>query len=447
MTGGSLSKWTISYFAVGIAWLFGAEGLMIGGFGYPVTDLASPDTLVLVHMVAIGWLSMAICGALLQFVPVLVARPLFSEGLAFPALALLTLGLAVLLAGFLALGGRLPPWLWLLPFGVVLLIAGFGLVAFNLGLTLCRARPLPVAARFVVVGLASLCVTAAFGGIFACALAGSATSLFLTVLASGVPLHAIAGLGGWLTLTAMGVSYRLLSMFMLSPDLDERKSLATLLAGASTVVIAVGIGLVAVMTARGWNVVFPLVTASAISTLALYGRDVVTLYRSRKRRALELNMRMAVWSFASLAAAAALGACLAATTSFAANVGAFVFLIAFGWLSGLILAKLYKIVAFLTWLETYGPVMGRTATPRVQDLVAEPRASKWFVTYFVAVWSATALLLAGAPFAFRIAALAMTVATVGIVLELVRARRLVEVAESLRLPQGTSVPRLLFSRN
>jgi hypothetical protein len=55
----SLSKWTISYFAVGIAWPFGADGLMIGGFGFPTTDVASPDTLVLVHMVAIGWLSMA----------------------------------------------------------------------------------------------------------------------------------------------------------------------------------------------------------------------------------------------------------------------------------------------------------------------------------------------------------------------------------------------------
>ena len=51
-------------------------------------------------------------------------------------------------------------------------------------------------------------------------------------------------------------------------------------------------------------------------------------------------------------------------------------LIAFGWLSGLVLAKLYKIVAFLTWLGTYGPAMGRVPTPRVQDLVAERRAAK-----------------------------------------------------------------------
>ena len=117
------------------------------------------------------------------------------------------------------------------------------------------------------------------------------------------------------------------------------------------------------------------------------------LYRNRKRGALELNTRMAVHSFACLAGAALLGVTLVAMGSFADHAGAFVFLVAFGWLSGLVLAKLYKIVAFLTWLETYGPVMGRVPTPRVQDLVAERRASKWFAAYFLAVWIATALLL------------------------------------------------------
>jgi hypothetical protein len=83
----------------------------------------------------------------------------------------------------------------------------------------------------------------------------------------------------------------------------------------------------------------------------------------------------------------------------------------------------------------------------VQDLVEERRALKWFVMYFVSVWFATVLLLVDASFAFRIAALAMAAATVGIVQELVRIRLLVEVAQPLRLPAGASAPRLLFSRN
>ena len=153
MIGGPIARWTMSYFAAAIAWLLGAEGLMLGGFGFPATDLASPDTLVLVHMVTIGWLSMAMCGALFQFVPVLVGKPLFAERWALPAFGFLTVGLVALLAGFLALGGRLPSWLWLLPLGAVFLIVGFALVGVDLGLTVWRAPRWDAAARLVLVGL------------------------------------------------------------------------------------------------------------------------------------------------------------------------------------------------------------------------------------------------------------------------------------------------------
>ena len=221
MVGAGISRWTMSYFAVAVGWLFVALALMVAGVGFPAAHLASPDTLVLVHVVCIGWLSLAMCGALFQFVPVLVAKPLFSERWALPALGLLTAGLVALLAGFLGLGGRLPAWLWLLPAGAVLLIAGFGLVIVDLALTAWLQPAGP--ARFVLAGLASLGVTVALGATFAFAHAGWAGSIGEELLARGVSLHAVAGLGGWLTLTAMGVSYRLLSMFMLAPDVDDRE--------------------------------------------------------------------------------------------------------------------------------------------------------------------------------------------------------------------------------
>ena len=108
MIGASISRWTMTYFAMSLAWLLVALALMVAGNGYPAADIAAPDTLVLVHAVCIGWLSLAMCGALFQFVPVLVAKPLYSESWALPALVLLTAGLVCLLAGFLALSGRLP---------------------------------------------------------------------------------------------------------------------------------------------------------------------------------------------------------------------------------------------------------------------------------------------------------------------------------------------------
>ena len=72
----SLSRWTMSYFAAALAFLLAAEAFAIAGVGYPATGLGDPATLVLVHLVAVGWLSLAMAGALLQFVPVLVSRPL-----------------------------------------------------------------------------------------------------------------------------------------------------------------------------------------------------------------------------------------------------------------------------------------------------------------------------------------------------------------------------------
>ena len=445
MIGASISRWTMTYFAMALAWLLIAMVLMVAGTGYPAADLVAPDTLVLVHTVCIGWLSLAMCGALFQFVPILVAKPLYSESWALPALVLLTAGLVSLLAGFLALGGRLPSSLWLLPLGAVLLVTGFGLVVVDLGLTALLRPTGP--ARFVLVGLASLCATVAFGVVFAFALAGWAGSVGDAVLTGGIPLHAIAGLGGWLTLTAMGVSYRLLSMFMLSPDVDDRQSRGTLAAGALAIAVTVVGGILAIGLASGLSVVLSIAAVFGLASAALYGRDIAAIFRSRKRRQLELNMRMATLSFASLAGTALLGIALVSTDAFAAHVGAFAFLAVFGWLSGLVLAKLYKIVAFLTWLETYGPVMGRAPTPRVQDLVAEGRATKWFVIYYLAVWAGTLMLLIGEPSAFRITVAAITVGIVGIVGEVIRIRRLADVAAPLRLPNGAVAPHLLFARN
>jgi hypothetical protein len=127
------------------------------------------------------------------------------------------------------------------------------------------------------------------------------------------------------------------------------------------------------------------------------------------------------------------------------HIGAVVFLISFGWLSGLGLSKLYKIVAFLTWLECYGPVIGKTPTPRVQDLVVESRATKWFALYFLGVWGATVALLLDAPLAFRVSSFAMLIATSGIIVQLVRSRSLIDVKAALRLPEGARRPRFLFS--
>jgi hypothetical protein len=241
------------------------------------------------------------------------------------------------------------------------------------------------------------------------------------------------------------VSYRLLATFLLAPELEGASTRGAFYFGTAALVVVILGGVAAICFGGSVTMVLSVAGLLGFSALVLYGRDILHLYRARKRRMVELNGRMAAFALANLAAAAILIVILVSTGALGRHAAAVVFLVSFGWLSGLGLAKLYKIVAFLTWIECYGPVLGKTATPRVQDLVVERRAIKWFMLYLLAVWSATAGLLADQPLAFRMSAGVMVVATGGIIVQLVRARRLDDVKAALRLPTGVRRPRLLLS--
>ncbi len=444
MLGTTLSRWTMSYFAAALCFLIGAEALMAAGYGFPSAPLRAPETLLLVHLVAIGWLSLLVCGALLQFVPVIVARPLHNDTLPLPALLFLIAGLAGLLGGFLQLAGTFTASFSLFPFATAALATGFGLILYNLGRTLAAVRPLPLAARFVGVALISLVATVALGGTFALSLGLTISNpLALKIASSALPLHVVAGVGGWLTFAAMGVSYRLLAMFMLAPELEGGRPHMVLWLGTIALAVTILGGLALLIADASLS---PALLAGGILSLAalgLYGADVLYLYRARTRRIIELNSEMTAFALVSLAAAAILALALAGLQRFSGQIGALTFLVLFGWLTGLGLAKLYKIIAFLTWLECYGPVLGKTSTPRVQDLVAEGRARGWFFLYYAATWVATAALLASFVLLFRLAAAAMMLATVAIIIQLIRTRLLLNIHDLAAFPAGVHRPHLL----
>ncbi|ODT77958.1 MAG: hypothetical protein ABS76_25430 [Pelagibacterium sp. SCN 64-44] len=438
----SISRWTLAYFGCALACLVLALGLMGAGIGYPQDGLMAPQTLIVVHLVTIGWLSLLMLGALLQFLPVLVGGSLRWARLAPPALASLLAGLALLLSGFAAIDGwPLPPEL--LPLGGLLLLLGLSLAAAILFATLLGARTIPLPAGFVATALLSVLVTALLGETLASAIAGLFGGDFaVAIISHGVALHAGFGLGGWLTFAAMGVSYRLISMFLVAPERYGLPARITFFGGAlALALLCMGLG-VLLATNAPLSLGLALAGLVGLAAIGAYLGDMVQFYRARRRRELELHMVAAVAAFVALPVGAVLLAVATAMGSEQGLAAAF-HVLALGWLGGLGLAMLYKIVPFLTWLECFAPFMGRQPTPRVQDLVRERPAKTWFILYFTALAMGSAALLAGMPLAFRAASLLQLAAVALLIHEFYRARLLLDLPEAWHDHQP---PRLFLPR-
>lgn len=423
----SLSRWTMTYFAAAFVCFVLAQVLIVAGLAYPQGGIQAPPTLMAVHLLTIGWLTLLMFGALYQFVPVITAGIPVGDGVAGVTLIAIVVGLAGMLLGFLGLGGGLKPFPWL-PVGGTLVVVGVVSTASVFSVTLWRARPLTLAARFVAAALGFLLVTVGLGLTMALALTQPQLfggAILSALFARGLALHVGVGIAGWFTLTAMGVGYKLLAMFSLAPE--ERGALGDWAfhtsAGGLAVVALAGIGGLWFYPAAGlWRLAEGAGWASAAVGIVLYLVDMWRLYSQRRRRILELNGAFAAWALVALALGVVMWALLAALGAGESEMGPVAYLLIFGWLSGLGLSQLYKIVPFLTWIERFGGRLGKGPVPRVQDLVNESRARPWFILYFVAVALGVVAGMAELTALWRLAAVGVLAGTLAIGVELWRAR-------------------------
>ncbi len=419
-----LSRWTLPMFTCALVNFLAAQGLILAGLTWPAESISTSGTLAAVHLLVIGWLLLLVLGALFQFVPVITSRPLVSQSMALVTLIALETGMVGMVGGFFSIGAGYPTLAMALPLGGLAVCLGVLIACWNIGVPLIRSRPLPLPGRMILTGLAFLILTVTLGFSFALTLAVPVLAPYLAPLLAGVGDHALAGLGGWFTLTAMGVSYKLLPMFMLAPEERGIAGDSVHILGTVGFALAVGAGL-----ARVWSAAGPLRTAELVGYAAvaiavvLYLWDVAKIYRTRKRTVVEAHNRAAIAAFAFLGLGSALAIGFLMTGHLSVGAPAIVFLIVFGWLGGLGLTQLYKIVPFLTWLSRYGSSLGRGHVPRVQDLVLERRSYPWFALYFLGVLVGALFGLLGSPRGFRACIALVTLATVGLVIEYWRAWR------------------------
>lgn len=172
----------------------------------------APATLALTHLLTAGFMLQAMCGALLQFVPVAAGgniwRPRLVANLVHPALCA-----AVLLFAIAFIGER---YFWL-DVAAVLFAGALSFYAFAVGsaiFRISRGSPTITAMRLAV---GSLLATATVGVLLVQMLQGR---LALPVL-QATSVHVAWGLAGWSGLLLIGVAYFVVPMFQMTPPYPQ----------------------------------------------------------------------------------------------------------------------------------------------------------------------------------------------------------------------------------
>lgn len=360
--------------------LFGmAAGLLLLILGEDM--LASrwtPAALAGTHLLVAGFMLQAMCGALMQFVPVAAGgniwHPRWVAAWVHP---LLTIAVLLLVSAFLS---QRPALFMAAAHSFVLAL---GVFAFAVGWALWRtpARgPTIVALRFALVGLLA---TLLLGALLATGLATSADWPLLSL----TDVHAAWGLGGWALILLAGVSYFVVPMFQLTPGYPAW--LARGLPWLMVVVLLLWTTQFRDTTHGGSQWIF----LGGLAVASLFALTTLRLQQRRRRKVSDVTLL-----FFRTAMLALLGVFLSALV-FAAlpelrfDPRAAIWLGMLAIVGGFVTAingMLYKIVPFLNWLHLQS-LCGLQAVPPTMHQMISATAMRGQLRLH---WAALALLLA-----------------------------------------------------
>lgn len=362
--------------------LFGvAAGLLLAWWGPTALESRwSPGALALSHLLTVGFMLQAMCGALLQFIPVAtggnVWRPRWVAAWVHPSIAVA----ALFLVSAFALSRPL-----LFQIAAPLFVAGLGgfLVVAILALLRTPAHGATIQVlRLAVLGLA---VTLILGIGLASSLGWQAEWQADWPLVAISNVHAAWGLGAWALMLVIGVSYLVVPMFQLTPPYPFWLT-RILPVGLLLAICLLSMQLVVSdETYRSWQTVAAL---GGMLLAALYAGVTLWLQARRRRRLTDVTFvfwRGAMLALLGLAASwiaievfPALGEHPRAPVwlGVLALTGVFVSVI-----SGM----LYKIVPFLNWLHLQKLGGLKILPPNIKQMLPERQMRRQYLLHFVSV--------------------------------------------------------------
>ena len=358
--------------------LLGADTLpgFQGGLGPALAGL---------HLITLGVLGMTAMGAAFQMLPVATRRqlgPLWACRLTWwlytPGVVVLSLGMGAEHVGAMHAGG------WLT-------VAGLSLFGVLVGRNLLQVSDLPGVTRHAWIALASLLGLAVLGLL----LVSDVGVGFLDRRGAVAAAHAVLAGYGFMGNLALGFSYVLVPMFVLSqgvPDAVGRQS-ATLSAVALVLAVA-GLVLGQGMVAVAGGVV-------GLVAIGLHLRALLAVLESRMRKRLEPFFRLVRLAWILLPVSVVLGMAVAVGGAPELSAPLWGWLLVFGWLLTFVTGILQRIMPFLASMHS-GGASGRPVL--MSKLVAERPLAVHAVCHGAALALGVVGLMAGSVPVIRAAA-------------------------------------------
>jgi hypothetical protein len=330
--------------AIGLVWI--APELAAGLY-------LSPHVAGVTHLFTLGWLTTTIFGALYQLLPVALGAPIRWPRIGHASFWTFAPGAGLFACGVAESSTMLHHT------GIALITVGIALAMSNIISSLHRAPRHDVTWAAIALSATFLVSTLSLGVVLLHNLhTGFLAGARVRVLAT----HLHVALVGWALIMMVGVSHRLLPMFLLAHGADTKWSRRAL------VFLAVGIPALAV----GLNTRFQAVAWMAVVLLELgvacFLLQAGSFFRARVRKRLDVGMWFAATALFFLAIAAMLGPAVRALGVGAPRLA--IVYVLLGLLGGVILFVVgffYKIVPLLAWTIRYRDRMGQQAVPTVAD--------------------------------------------------------------------------------
>ncbi len=355
--------------------------------------IRSRDTLILVHTFGLGFITSIMMGAMYQLLSVILQSPLFSERLGRWNYWIYISGLGGMLLSFFYDFNKINITGGLLAISLLIFV-------LNAGITILSSGKKDIIVAHVIVGVLSLFFVLVLGSLMA---ENILRGIFSDPMAL-IKAHLVLALFGWIIITTMGFSYKLIPMFMLShgyPEHYSKISFYTMVPG----VFIFSMAQFSEKLQAAEKVAFLFISAGVLFHLF----QIHAIFKRRLRKRIEPQI------FATILAEIFLltGILLipaGLNSDYSGHYFPFIFLLP-GFAGLYVLGMMHKIVPFLEWYNKYSPGIGREKVPLTKDMIDEsligPTVYLWFGSIIVialGLWFSEGL-------AIRFGALAMLFST------------------------------------